>query len=190
MNKQHRKAGLATLFAFCLLAGCAMPETKETATTVDGTQIEWAFTKADQHPEEKLINLIASAKQTLDIAIYSFTKEEIAQAIIDAHKRGVAVRVITDHDSSSNKSQKANLKKVSQAGIPIKEDSHSGLMHLKITIADKETVTTGSYNYTNAASTKNDEVLLIIHDKKMAEQWAEQFEKMWQDNKSYNTYKK
>ncbi|MGE7271995.1 phospholipase D family protein [Brevibacillus panacihumi] len=172
-----------------LVSGCATVQSEPNSSSVSTSNIEWAFTRENQHPEEKLIKLINSAQTSIDIAIYSFTKEEIAQAIIDAQKKGISVRVITDEQSSKNKSQKSLLQKLKNAKVPLKEDTHSGLMHLKVTIVDNEIISTGSYNYTNAASNKNDEVLLIIHDKTIANEWSNVFNKMWNDSKKFTEYK-
>ena len=56
---------------------------------------------------------------------------------------------------------------------------HSGLMHLKVSIIDDQTVTTGSYNYSEDASTRNDEVLVVLRDPTMAKAWEAEFNAMW-----------
>jgi phosphatidylserine/phosphatidylglycerophosphate/cardiolipin synthase-like enzyme len=117
-----------------------------------------------------LINVINSAGGSLDIAIYSLTKPNIVNSILTAKKRGVSVRIITDKEESSSKSQERELNMLSRAGIPTKINSHQGLMHLKVTIADDSTVTAGSYNYTDEATYDNDEVLVIIRSPSM---WAD-----------------
>jgi phosphatidylserine/phosphatidylglycerophosphate/cardiolipin synthase-like enzyme len=178
------------------LAGCSVAAkgdsvqhpTTTTQAAAANDQIQYAFTQADQHPEKMLVDVITSAKSNLDIAIYSLTQKDIVGAILDAKKRGLAVRIITDHQEAQNKSQAEALKKLKAAGIPIKQNKHSGLMHLKVTIADKSVLTTGSFNYTAAASTTNDEVLMVVHDPKMAEDWDAQFERMWTDTKEFEDY--
>jgi phosphatidylserine/phosphatidylglycerophosphate/cardiolipin synthase-like enzyme len=61
-------------------------------------------------------------------------------------------------------------------------------MHLKVTIADSSTVTTGSYNYTNEATYDNDEVLVVIRDRDVARDWDNEFERMWGDAGAYENY--
>ncbi|MDI3329081.1 MAG: phospholipase D family protein, partial [Alicyclobacillaceae bacterium] len=181
-------AFLNLILGASLLAGCgtaALPSdhTASTQTAAGApTQIDWAFTRAGQHPEKKLEDVIGSAKQSLDIAIYSLTKPDIVKAIEQAKKRGVAVRIITDQQEAQNRTQQEALKILKNAGIPIKVNTHKGLMHLKVTIADKAVVTTGSFNYTTAASTDNDEVLVVIRDPAMAQAWDGEFERMWNDS--------
>jgi phosphatidylserine/phosphatidylglycerophosphate/cardiolipin synthase-like enzyme len=50
-------------------------------------------------------------------------------------------------------------------------------------------VTTGSYNYSQAASSTNDEVLVVIKDQSIANDWEAQFERMWNDTKGFSAYK-
>ncbi|MDI3257391.1 MAG: phospholipase D family protein [Kyrpidia sp.] len=188
---------LGILLGTSLLAGCgtaAMPSNQSaTQPTQPSTPspsapdtgargaVDWAFTQAGQHPERKLEDVIGSAKQNLDIAVYSLTKPDIVKAIEQAKKRGVAVRIITDQEQAQNRTQQEALKILKNSGIPIKINTHKGLMHLKVTIADKSVVTAGSFNYTTAASTTNDEVLVVIRDPAMSQAWDEQFERMWND---------
>ena len=91
------------------------------------------------------------------------------------------MRIISDKIESANKYQAQELQVLTNAGIPVKINHHSGLMHLKVTIADDSTVTTGSYNYTNEATYDNDEVLVVIRDPGVAKDWEGEFQQMWND---------
>lgn len=186
-----RKLALGSLIlGAALLAGygaAVLPSNQVAAATTGGV-VDWAFTRAGQHPEQKLEDVIGSAKKSLDIAIYSLTNPDIVEAIKQAKKRGVAVRIITDEGEAKNRTQQDALNTLKNAGIPIKVDNHSGLMHLKVTIADKSVVTTGSFNYTTAASTTNDEVLVVIRNSSIASAWDEQFERMWNDGKNFKAW--
>jgi len=175
------------VLAIVMLSGCG-PSATQAATSQSpssGTQVEYYFTRAQQHPEKALESQINSAKSTLDIAIYSLTKKDIIDSIITAKKRGVNVRIITDHIEAKSKSEATQLQLLKSAAIPLKENSHSGLMHMKVSIIDKAVVTTGSYNYTQNASTENDEVLVVIHDPGIATNWEGEFQQMWNDTKDY-----
>ena len=52
-------------------------------------------------------------------------------------------------------------------------------MHHKVFIIDEEIVITGSYNPTSSGTKRNDENLLIIHDKEIANEFTQEFEKVW-----------
>lgn len=172
--------------------GCSPATTSDRSTQTQqtkATNIQYYFSQANQHPDQELIKVINSSSKSLDIAIYSLTKKEIVNAILEAKKRGVTVRVITDKQESGNKSQSTELTLIKNAKIPIKINTHKGLMHLKVTIADRNITTTGSYNYTQAATNDNDEVLMIISDSKVSQDFEDQFERMWNDSKNFKDYK-
>jgi phosphatidylserine/phosphatidylglycerophosphate/cardiolipin synthase-like enzyme len=73
----------------------------------------------------------------LDIAIHSLTHPDIIQAIMDEKKLGVKIRIILDKTEVKNKTQAVALNNLKAAGVPIKINTHSGLMHLKVTIVDR-----------------------------------------------------
>ena len=161
-----------------------------TAPQVSSTagDIRYYFPRAGQKAQPVLIGIIGAAQQTLDVAIYSFTDQEIASALIKAKNRGVAVRVITDKTQSESSSQKTVLKMLTRAGIPVKVDTHSGIMHLKMTVADGKTATTGSFNYTKAAENSNDEVFVVIRSDKVAKDFGDEFDRMWNDSGDFKKY--
>ncbi len=186
---------LVFAIAFSLsLSGCASleetlgkPESTAAASVPDSSVTVY-FPRAGQNAEQKLIQEIQSAKKTLDVAIYSFTDKKVANAIAEDRKRGVTVRMISDRECSGESSQKASLKIIKGAGIPIKINSHSGIMHLKVSIIDDSSVTTGSYNYTISAQKKNDENLVLIANQTVAKQYETEFERMWNDTKDYTDF--
>lgn len=193
---QGRKLKAAAVMAavtvlFSSLFSCAAADISEdtpgTAQVKSGN-VNCYFPREGQKPQPALIKVISSSEKTLDMAIYSFTDTKIADALAAAEERGVTVRVITDGQESKSKYQKKVLDKLKKAGIPIKVDTHSGLMHLKITIADKKTATTGSFNYTKSAEEKNDEVFVVIKNSDVAKSFSEEFENMWGDSGNFENY--
>ena len=179
---------IAMLLIFITFTATCTPQTiKQTQTK--STNIQYYFTRENQHPDVQLIKVIDSAKSNLDIAIYSLTKKSIVDSIIQAESRGVTCKIITDKIESKTKSEKKMLILLEKANIPIKINSHSGLMHMKVTVADDKIVITGSYNYTEGATKVNDEVLMIINDNKIAQGFDNEFNIMWNDNKEYKDYK-
>jgi phosphatidylserine/phosphatidylglycerophosphate/cardiolipin synthase-like enzyme len=151
-------------------------------------QIETYFTKKDGNLDKILIKEINAAEKTLDVAIYLFTKENIAEAILEAKKRGVDVKVITDKQESQSKVQKAILDKLKANNIEVKINSHTGLMHLKLSIIDDKTTLCGSYNYTVNATKENDENLIIMRMPNIVSQYSAEFNNMWNDTANYSNY--
>lgn len=154
-------------------------------TATSGDSISVFFPRAGQDAEGTLIGEMNTASKKLDVAIYSFTDTKIADAIAAAQKRGVTVRLMTDRECASENSQKTALNIIKAAGIPIKDNTHSGIMHLKVSIIDTSTVTTGSFNYTKSAQNTNDENLVIIRDSVLNAQYEAEFSRMWSNTKDY-----
>jgi phosphatidylserine/phosphatidylglycerophosphate/cardiolipin synthase-like enzyme len=127
---------------------------------------------------DAVIDFLSKAQKTVRVQAYSFTSAPIARALVDAHKRGVAVKVILDKSNKTAKYSSADF--LIHAGIPTYIDSDHAIAHNKIMIIDDETVLTGSFNFTKAAEERNAENLLVINDKKLAgiytENWQEHFE--------------
>jgi phosphatidylserine/phosphatidylglycerophosphate/cardiolipin synthase-like enzyme len=193
MNKKK----LLCLFLVSLLPiiGCSTstlaankPVAHQLSANASTNGISYYFSQENQQPDVQLINVINSANNTLDIAIYSITKPNIVNAIIAAENRGVSVRIITDKIESNTASESQELSALQNAGIPIEINTHSGLMHMKVTIADNSIVTTGSYNYTNNATYENDEVLLVINNPTIAQNWDTEFNNMWNDTTRFTSY--
>jgi len=161
------------------------PQQSDAAISISENTLQYYFPRNDQDPKPVLIGIINNSKEQLDIAIYSITDQDIANAIVDAKQRGVNVRILTDATQSAGKSQTAALDILRDAGITIKINKHSGLMHLKVTIADKQIVTTGSFNYSKAAENQNDEVFVVVNNTQVASDFTNEFERMWNDTSGF-----
>ena len=95
----------------------------------------------------RMKSYIDYAKKSIDLAIFSFTNDDLANAIIAAHKRGVKVRIITDDEAMKGKG--ADSQRCSDAGIPCRTDSEEKFhMHNKFMIVDSLYIVTGSFNWT------------------------------------------
>src|ERR1700721_1786660 len=126
-----------TVLLFCITLSCPAEEFARQSTQA-------AFSPS---PEAvKLIQrTIGKAEQGIDVAAYSFTSYKIADALIDAHRRGVDVRVLLD--KGQGKRHYRAIKELQDAGIPIRINSHYAIMHDKYIIIDDKTIETGSFNY-------------------------------------------
>ena len=124
---------------------------------------------------EAIVAALNGAKSEILVQAYSFTSKPIAEALIDAHKRGVHTEIILDKSNLRDKYSAADF--TAHMGIPTYIDPVHGIAHNKIMIVDKETVITGSFNFTRAAEESNAENLLIIRDKELAKEYLENWEK-------------
>jgi hypothetical protein len=63
--------------------------------------------------------------------------------------------------------------------IPVRIGAGKGLMHDKFAVIDDSITLTGSYNWTEAAETRNDENLLVLASRPLAELYETCFESLW-----------
>ena len=125
-----------------------------------------------------VVKTIAGAQKSVHVAIYTFTSQPIANALIAAKKRGADVRVVTDP------SQVHSMAIYSMRNIvPVAFDYKHAIQHNKFLIVDGQTVETGSFNYTKQAEYKNAENCLVLHDKELGWQYDIEFEKHWGEAK-------
>lgn len=126
----------------------------------------------------RLADAISRAKRTIDIAVYEFDNQEITQAVLQAHQRGVQVRVVTDDETFSSP-EDTTLDDLEAAGIPIITDNRSGLMHDKFIILDGTTVWSGSWNFTESATYNNNENSLVFASSTIAAIYQAEFDEMF-----------
>ena len=132
---------------------------------------------------QAIVYQIDNAKSEILIQAYSFTSAPIAKALVNAHKRGVHVEIILDKSNKSKKYSAGDF--TAHMGVTTYIDSKHAIAHNKIMIIDKETVITGSFNFTKAADEKNAENLLIIKNKKLAEIYIDNWNKHEEHSEKY-----
>jgi phosphatidylserine/phosphatidylglycerophosphate/cardiolipin synthase-like enzyme len=121
---------------------------------------------------------ISNVSDTLDIAAFELNNETITQAIIDAHDRGVTVRIVTD-DEHGVEDDDTTIIELEAEGIPIVDDAKSALMHNKFMIMDSTTVWMGSMNYTMNGNYRNNNNVLVIRAPEMVEAYQAEFDEMF-----------
>ena len=121
--------------------------------------------------DKEIINVIEGARKYVYFAIYEFTKDNIAQALIAAREKGIDVEGITDRDDAATSYEMPIVKELQAAGIMVETQQHtSGIMHIKAVVTDNE-YASGSYNWTSSATLVNDEVLEVGTDENTREQY-------------------
>ncbi|MEM4473737.1 MAG: phospholipase D family protein [Candidatus Bathyarchaeia archaeon] len=124
----------------------------------------------------QVIHWIERANNSIYIMIYSFTLDSIGNAILDAYRRGVEVRVVFEKSQISQYSEYYRLK---AAGVMVRVDTNPHLMHHKVMIVDGVIVLTGSFNWSASAENENNENLIVIKSKAVAEAYRAEFMKIW-----------
>jgi len=151
--------------------------TETITTTVAGGGVEAiCFSRVGQC-DDVIAHLIGEARKSIYVAIYSFTRDNLARALIEAKGRGVDVRVVLEGDNAYASGSDYQLLK--DGGVDVRLDGNPALMHHKFMIVDGELVLTGSYNWSTAAEDRNDENIVIIRDRHVAEAFTQEFNRLW-----------
>ena len=129
--------------------------------------------------EDALVDAIEATDISLDIAAFELNSEAIFRAILDAHERGVAVRIVTDDEHGLQDTNDPALRNLRDEGIAVVDDGRSGLMHNKFMIIDGETVWTGSWNYTVNGTYRNNNNVFVMDNEMAALAYQAEFDEMF-----------
>jgi phosphatidylserine/phosphatidylglycerophosphate/cardiolipin synthase-like enzyme len=123
-----------------------------------------------------LVSLIDQAESSIDMAVFEFNLQSVADALVAAHKRGVVVRVVYDDEHTEDDPQ---IEQLIAAGIPATPDERSAFMHNKFFVFDRLIVWTGSMNVTVNGVYRNNNNAIAIRSTKLAENYTAEFEEMF-----------
>ncbi len=152
---------LATILVYLFLTPAWSADTYTVSTQV--------YFSPNGGAQQTIIDHIHAAKQSIIVQAYSFTNKDIVSALVEANKRGGDVFVLLDKSNMTDKYSVADL--LDHFSVRTYIDSQHAIAHNKIMIIDKETVIAGSYNFTQAAETKNAENLLILRSDTLADSY-------------------
>ena len=127
-----------------------------------------------------LLRAISAARCTLDVAVYAIAIDLLADAIVAAHRRGVAVRVLSDDEQE--KDPRSVVAALRAARVPLRtDDSRRCHMHHKFVVVDGGALlATGSFNWTSGAAQGNCENLVISRGcAALARRFSDEFERLW-----------
>lgn len=144
----------------------------------------------EDKPLEHLVRMYDRAQRYIFVAVYGLTSPLTVKALVEAKRRGVDVRVLTDRERLEDVKQRTALSTLREAGIPVKINRHDGLMHLKQAVIDDEINTNGSMNQTTSGNRYNDERLDIIRDHAIAVKAREKFLSLWRDHERFQEWKR
>ncbi len=130
-----------------------------------------------------IIQQINTASNHLHICVFTISDDFISKAIVDSHKRGIAVRIITDNDKSLDHG--SDVEHLASLGISVKIDNTSNHMHHKFMVTDDHTVITGSYNWTSSAARFNHENIVLTREKGVVLNFQKQFDQLWKSMGEY-----
>jgi len=124
-----------------------------------------------------ILRLFNHVKRFIDICVFTITDDRITGEILQAHKHGKVIRIITDDEKMH--APGSDIIEIANAGIPVAIDHAHEHMHHKFAIFDRRILLTGSFNWTRSASMGNHENLLVTDDPRLAKPFHQEFERLW-----------
>lgn len=114
------------------------------------------------HAEAEVATFIGSARETVDIEMYTFSSDAMMSAVGDAIKRGVRVRIILEPRVEDSRKQKV-FDTLAALGAEMKWASvEYKLTHSKFVVVDGKKVLLGSINFSKSALNDNREADAVI----------------------------
>ena len=155
--------------------------------------------------ESVIVDFVAGARESLDVAVQELDSEPVAQALIDARFRGVSVRVFLEQDyllsaklpryeSSWEEQRRPPDRKTNRdifaallrCNVDAKADYNPAIFHQKFVVRDyrggraktSSALLTGSANWTTTDCHHNLNHLLVFHDSRVCASYAREFEEI------------
>jgi phosphatidylserine/phosphatidylglycerophosphate/cardiolipin synthase-like enzyme len=147
---------------------------------IAGKKVECYFSPSDG-TNGFILNSLNSSNKNLLASLLIFTKDDLADAIIAANRRGVDTRINIENTNNAASEQWRLVDK----GIEVRIHKSTGILHHKYCVIDDglpnsdPQVVNGSHNWSDSAENSNDENTLIIHDANIANMFRQEFEARW-----------
>jgi phosphatidylserine/phosphatidylglycerophosphate/cardiolipin synthase-like enzyme len=168
-------AGLVALAAFQIFA-----HPREAKPLSNGT-VEIRYAPASDL-ERVDLSLLRSATRSIDIAAYLLIDQPVIEALADAARRGVRVRVYLDGEQESARggfgARARGLRGMERVEVRLKPPG-AEIMHLKSYSVDAKLLRTGSANFTFSGLKREDDDLVVIRDQAAVAAFEASFEQMW-----------
>ncbi|MCC4799267.1 phosphatidylserine synthase [Enterovibrio norvegicus] len=125
-----------------------------------------------------IIEQLKLARHSIDICVFTIADNDLTKHILDAHKRGIKVRIVTDNDKMYDRGSDVDY--LAEQGVAVKIDTTQYHMHHKFAIFDEQRLINGSFNWTRSASKYNQEDITLTDDRRFVTAFSRQFETLWQ----------
>ena len=171
-------------------------------TRVGNSEVEVLFTPHSKLDPNNGLNwlstLLSSAKQHIDMALFVFSAQQLADVLQVRAEAGVKIRLLADRSFASRfysevldllgvalPDQNCKLEPDNQPfeiplhGVGTPRLARGDKLHHKFAVIDNKTVITGSFNWSPSAAHTNDETLLVIHSPQLAKHFTREMDRLW-----------
>lgn len=126
--------------------------------------------------EKKILDALDEAIATIDVSVAWFTNVTLQKKLLEKKKDGCKVRIMIDANHTNQK-HGVDLNPFEHKAI---KAERNGIMHHKFCVIDNNITIHGSYNWTTAAETKNNEEISVDkNDVKKASAYTKEFNRLW-----------
>ncbi|MDH6072915.1 phospholipase D-like domain-containing protein [Chrysosporum ovalisporum CS-1034] len=142
-------------------------------------------------------NALNSATQSIDMALFVFSEQRIANILQTRHQQNVSIRALIDsqfayrhyseamdmmgvalsHNCQYDFDNNPWQNPLTTVGVPTLPKGD--LLHHKFAVIDQQTVITGSHNWSQVANSGNDETLLILENPVIAAHYLREFVRLY-----------
>lgn len=144
--------------------------------------------------EEIIVGFINGAQKRLEVAVQELESRPIADVLIAARRRKVLVKLVIEQDylkrtrskddpwtpGGKNENNRSVHNAILRASIDVKVDYNTSIFHQKFIVRDRQSVLTGSTNFTPAGIHNNLNHIVVIHNEKLAKIYSGEFrEILW-----------
>ena len=169
---------------------------------VAGTPVEVLFAphrRTDpNHGLAWLETRLAGVRQRIDLALFVFSGQNLADRLQELHRRGVSIRLLADpgfatrafsevldllavtlpdQDCRVEAGNRAWSRPLEGVGTP--QLASGDKLHHKFAILDGRAVISGSFNWSPSAAFQNDETLLLIRSPLLARHFEAEMDRLW-----------
>jgi phosphatidylserine/phosphatidylglycerophosphate/cardiolipin synthase-like enzyme len=137
---------------------------------------------------EALAGFLGEAQTSLDVALYDLRlppplADTVVGALVAASRRGIAIRLAynLDHAKVLPPPPQAEPEQVEALPVPTRGiPGVPDLMHHKYVVRDRETVWTGSTNWTEDSWTREENAIVTVRSTGLANAFTADFEQLWE----------
>jgi len=154
---------------------------EKTIKVLDGPPRQEQPSRSYFSPGEACLEIITrackSAKNKIDICVFTISDDRISQEILAAHQRGIDVRIISDNHKSEDRG--SDIDALAEQGLAVRLDETRHHMHHKFAIFDETLLINGSFNWTRSASQSNEENIVTCYETSVIKEFCQKFEALW-----------
>ena len=154
--------------------------------------------RSSNHGLHLLEKQLRAAKESIDMALFVFSAQQLTNVLREQIKRGIEIRLVADPGFASRPFSEVldllgvtlpdHTCKVEAANQPLEQAlqgvgsprlARGDKLHHKFTVIDNKTLITGSFNWSPSAAHTNDETLLVIHSPQLARHFKREMDRLW-----------